>query len=69
MVPADGTQNVPGGYNRCYQLGHTSIKVKSIPAICAIKPAIPCIMAVPSMLIVVPTGTTKDATSLSTPIS
>ena len=71
IVPADGTAAVPIDVTTARITTCTYwIKVKSIPDIWAIKTvAIPCIIAVPSILIVAPTGTTKEETFLLTPKS
>ena len=71
IVPADGTAAAPieatiASNTICMY----SIIVKSTPAVLAINiVASPCIMAVPSILIVAPTGITKDETSFFTPRS
>ena len=69
FVPAEGTAAAPIDATTAKRTTWTyCINVKSIPDICAINTvAIPCMIAVPSILIVAPTGTTKEATFLLTP--
>ena len=70
MVPTPGTPAVPMEAVTAVSTTVTSAAMdRSMPKAWAMKTtAAPCMMAVPSMLMVAPSGMVNDATRLSTPI-